>query len=348
MHRLTFLFFFFFFVFAWSAYSDDALEKMFQSEQEFEVAKDLFGSEPTRNVVDAAEQVLQHHSAVSWLESKEMPILELDSTQLNGSKQKEANLKQKVKSLSSAKRRAAKALTALKAAEMKPAGRKTVISFTESGDRTLMQSRKRSRSSKRMRVLSQEGGIEQKNAALLKVWATLNADRIEDDMDKLGITGRFLQSMAKKSRRSPVQQYRATMEQLLKDNTRGLRRYTLKHIRKRMSRNQDGILTIGKVYAKHDITVRIDGHAIGFNTRRFSKLDELAVPQIKFIKAMTRYKASLHKKSNRKEKWTSADFQELLQSSCEGRGGCRANKSKASCLRYRRRVCKWTTPWDGS
>merc|ERR1711977_416941 len=130
-----------------------------------------------------------------------------------------------------------------------------------------------------------------KNALALKTFATMNADKIGNN---LGILGKLLKLLSLKSKKSAAQQYIAAMESLPKG---GLRGYTLAHIKKRMGWNKTGILS---TYRKgKTITVRISPKMLGFHGRHQAMgLDRLDTPSSAFTYALGKANLAHMKKHN--------------------------------------------------
>jgi colicin import membrane protein len=73
-----------------------------------------------------------------------------------------------------------------------------------------------------------------KNAWALKVFAMVNADEIADYSAKVGILGELLKKMMVKSKHSAVEQYAHIVRGMRKRRVKGLQKYMLRHICKRM------------------------------------------------------------------------------------------------------------------
>merc|ERR1711988_436428 len=100
-----------------------------------------------------------------------------------------------------------------------------------------------------------------KNVLFLKVYATLVADEVVDNSRHLGALGVLLKAMAVTSKLNPVQQYVSAMKSLSKTATRGLPKYTLRHVAQAMAGK--GLVVMAPVASRPGVFVRLDGRDLG-------------------------------------------------------------------------------------
>jgi len=187
-----------------------------------------------------------------------------------------------------------------------------------------------------------------KNVLFLKVYATLVADEVVDNSRHLGALGTLLKAMAVTSKLNPVQQYVGAMKSLSKAATRGLPKYTLRHVAKAMSGK--GLVVMAPVASRPGVFVRLDGRDLGLK-ESYPLLGKLAIRVATFVTAMAKMKKkiTIDLKSRNAQHFTLQDFNRIFKPTCTGTGKafnkC-AKMGKGKCAAAK--SCKWIPAWDGS
>merc|ERR1719375_365080 len=145
-----------------------------------------------------------------------------------------------------------------------------------------------------------------KNAMALKVFATMTADEIADYSSKVGILGELLKKMMLKSKHSAVEQYARIVRGMQKRGPKGLEKYMLRHIRKRMHWHKGGIISYGTKGKR----AQVDGRVLGLK-HGFKVLKKISTPAHTFFKALVKAQMAENKKKARAVHFTKADFEAL-------------------------------------
>jgi len=183
-----------------------------------------------------------------------------------------------------------------------------------------------------------------KNAMFLKVYAEMIADKVVENSRHLGALGTLLKGMAVKSKRSAVAQYNHVMKTMAKTATRGLPKYTLRHVAKAMMGK--GLIVMAPVQYKAGIYVRLDGRDLGLQ-HSYPLLGHLAVSVNSFVGAMAALKKKTTIDLKSKQHFTLRDFNRLFRPTCAGTASAYnkcLTKTKKTCTS----PCKWLPAWDGS
>merc|ERR1711988_2033821 len=187
-----------------------------------------------------------------------------------------------------------------------------------------------------------------KNVLFLKVYATLVADEVVGNSRHLGALGVLLKAMAVTSKLNPVQQYVGAMKSLSKTATRGLPKYTLRHVAQAMAGK--GLVVMAPVASRPGVFVRLDGRDLGLK-ESYPLLGKLAVRVAAFVTAMAKMKKkiTIDLKSRNAQHFTLQDFNRIFKPTCTGAGkafnSC-AKLGKGKCAAAK--DCKWVPAWDGS
>jgi len=190
-----------------------------------------------------------------------------------------------------------------------------------------------------------------KNVLFLKVYATLVADQVEDNEKHLGALGGLLKAMAVDSKKqNAVQQYVAAMKSLAKTATRGLPKYTLKHVAKAMVGK--GLVVMAPVAFRAGVFVRLDGKDLGLQ-ESYPLLGKLSVRVNTFVTAMAKMKKkiTIDLRNKAAQHFSLADFKRIFQATCVDTTNNAANfkacgkMSKAKCGGAK--SCKWVGAWKG-
>jgi len=145
-----------------------------------------------------------------------------------------------------------------------------------------------------------------KNAMALKVFATMTADQIADYSTKVGILGKLLKKMMLKSKHSAVEQYARIVRGMQKRGPKGLEKYMLRHIRKRMHWHKGGIISYGTKGKR----AQVDGRVLGLK-HGFKVLKKISTPAHAFFKALVKAQMAKNKKKARAVHFSKADFEAL-------------------------------------
>jgi len=190
-----------------------------------------------------------------------------------------------------------------------------------------------------------------KNVLFLKVYATLVADKVEDNARHLGALGSLLKAMAVESKLNAVKQYVNAMKAMAKSDNHGFPKYTLEHVAKAMVGK--GLVVMAPVASRSGVYVRLDGKDMGLQ-ESYPLLGKLAVSVNVFVSAMAKMKKkiTIDLRNKAAQHFSLADFKRIFQATCVGTSNSAATfkscakKSKATCGSSK--SCKWVGAWDGS
>lgn len=195
--------------------------------------------------------------------------------------------------------------------------------------------------------------IARKNAATLKAYATLVANRVEAmALPRHGPIDYLIMHMAEKSKLSPAKQYAAVMAAMKGNFTGGLPQYLTDNIATAMLK-PSGLLVMGPISGHSGNFVHIDGKYLGL-ADPFDFCLKLSVSTHKFIMELSKIDAAvagvrMKRADKLKAELTVKDFNDLFVPVCVGKtapsAAC-AKLTEAACGASN--SCKWRPAWDGS
>lgn len=195
--------------------------------------------------------------------------------------------------------------------------------------------------------------IARKNAATLKAYSVLVADRLIDmTLPKKAALGDLILQMAQKSKLSPAKQYAAVIAAMKKNFTGGLPEYITDNIAAAMAKPA-GLLVMGPISGHSGNFVHIDGKYLGLSDP-FELVMKLSVSTSKFIAELSKIDAAvagvrMKRADKLKAQLTVKDFNALFVPVCVGKTAPSAachKLNEAACGASN--SCKWRPAWDGS
>merc|ERR1712054_26533 len=195
--------------------------------------------------------------------------------------------------------------------------------------------------------------IARKNAATLKAYATLVADKVLDmTLPKKAPLADLLLQMAQKSKLSPAKQYAAVTAAMKANFTTGLPQYVADNIAAAMAKPA-GLLVMGPISCHSGNFVHIDGKYLGLSDP-FELVMKLSVSTSKFIAELSKIDAAvagvrMKRADKLKAQLTVKDFNALFVPVCVGKTAPSAachKLNEAACGASN--SCKWRPAWDGS
>jgi hypothetical protein len=188
----------------------------------------------------------------------------------------------------------------------------------------------------------------EKNAAVLKAFSQLVADKVEDSKTlSKGPIGRLIIKMAKHSKVKPAVQYAYAITHLKARFSGGVTKYIIDNIAKAMA-GKNGLIVIGHVFGKVGNWAHLSDKAMGLSGKSFQLASQLTAGPGEFTNTLAKIDGTavglgLARYRKKAAQMTVKDYHVLFTGKCKGFRCHKKSESKCKASKY----CRWYDGWDG-